>query len=351
MVAAGHAFCVPGNHEDKLLRALRGKNVKVSHGLEESLAHLGAEPEDFRTSVETFIDGLISHYVFDGGKLVVSHAGLVERMRGRASGHVRAFCLYGETTGETDEFGLLGAGHALAAARCRTAMERQGRRPAPHPYAAVGAAARSSLPAATAALESAVAAGLDVGELLVRTRRRTENAEKFSVAYRRYCWPTDGLDGVRLAPFQLLASEGSTYQGKPHAWHLALADRLVASAPELVTSTRRIFVDSSSWDAGIGWWEELTAAGGEGMVERLRNRKPRAQAFDGAPRVRPRTGVPRAGGAGRTTLAHPRMRFRRTGPRTRAGRSAPLATRRPGVRVARRRRARRPPGVTAARGS
>lgn len=143
-----------------------------------------------------------------------------------------------------------GAGHALAAARCRTAaMERQGRRPAPHPYAAVGAAARSSLPAATAALESAVAAGLDVGELLVRTRRRTENAEKFSVAYRRCCCPTDGLDGVRMAPFQLLASEGSTYQGKPHAWHLALADRLVASAPELVTSTRRIFVDSSSWDA------------------------------------------------------------------------------------------------------
>jgi protein phosphatase len=133
-------------------------------------------------------------------------------------------------------------------------------------YAAVGAAARSSLPAATAALKSAVAAGLDVGELLARTRRRTENAEKFSAAYRRYCWPTDGLDGVRLAPFQLLASEGATYQEKPHAWHLALADRLVASAPELVTTTRRIFVDPSSWDAGTAWWEELTAAGGEGMV-------------------------------------------------------------------------------------
>src|SRR4030095_3240959 len=79
MVAAGHAYCVPGNHEDKLLKALHGKNVKVSHGVEQSLAQLAAEPEEFRAEVMTFIDGLISHYVFDEGKLVVSHAGLVER--------------------------------------------------------------------------------------------------------------------------------------------------------------------------------------------------------------------------------------------------------------------------------
>ncbi|HEY0617435.1 MAG TPA: polynucleotide kinase-phosphatase, partial [Kribbella sp.] len=496
MVAAGHAFCVPGNHEDKLLRALRGKNVKVTHGLEESLAQLAAEPEEFRTAVETFIDGLISHYVFDDGKLVVSHAGLVERMHGRTSGRVRAFCLYGETTGETDEFGLplrypwandyrgramVVYGHTptpepewinnticldtgcvfggtLTALRyperelvsvqafeqyyepakplqAATAPAREpdvlditdvtGRRvietsthgrlsvraeqagaalevmsrfaidprfllylpptmspvatsPLPgvleHPtqafeaykgqgvtelvceekhmgsravvlltrdddvaekrfglagrgavhtrtgrsffdaeltdefllrlravveevglfdeldsswllldaellpwsakaidllknqYAAVGAAARASLPAATAALESAVAAGLDVGDLLARTQRRTVNASLFSEAYRRYCWPTEGLDGVRLAPFQVLASEGATYQDKPHAWHLAVADRLVAAAPSLITQTRRLFVDGESWAEGIAWWQELTEAGGEGMV-------------------------------------------------------------------------------------
>ncbi|MDX6252920.1 MAG: hypothetical protein QOF10_6280 [Kribbellaceae bacterium] len=496
MVAAGHAFCVPGNHEDKLLRALRGKNVKVTHGLEESLAQLAAEPEEFRTAVETFIDGLISHYVFDDGKLVVSHAGLVERMHGRTSGRVRAFCLYGETTGETDEFGLplrypwandyrgramVVYGHtptpepewinnticldtgcvfggALTALRyperelvsvqafeqyyepakplqVATAAAREpdvlditdvtGRRvietsthgrlsvraeqagaalevmsrfavdprfllylpptmspvatsPLPgvleHPtqafeaykgqgvtelvceekhmgsravvlltrdddvaetrfglagrgavhtrtgrsffdaeltdefllrlravveevglfdelesswllldaellpwsakaidllknqYAAVGAAARASLPAATAALESAVAAGLDVSDLLARTQRRTVNASLFSEAYRRYCWPTEGLDGVRLAPFQVLASEGTTYQDKPHGWHLAVADRLVAAAPSVITQTRRLFVDGESWAEGIAWWQELTEAGGEGMV-------------------------------------------------------------------------------------
>ncbi len=106
MVAAGDALCVPGNHENKLLRALRGRNVQVSHGLAESLAQLAAEPDEFRAAVEQFLDGLISHYVLDGGQLVVSHAGLTERYHGRASGRVREFCLYGQTTGETDEYGL-----------------------------------------------------------------------------------------------------------------------------------------------------------------------------------------------------------------------------------------------------
>ncbi|WP_020387680.1 polynucleotide kinase-phosphatase [Kribbella catacumbae] len=496
MVAAGNAYCVTGNHEDKLLRSMRGKKVRINHGLAESLEQLAAEPEEFRAEVATFIDGLISHYVFDGGNLVVSHAGLVERMHGRTSGRVRSFCLYGETTGETDEFGLpirypwateyrgramVVYGHtptpepewinnticldtgcvfggALTALRyperelvqvdaaeqyykpakplhVPAAPEREpdvlditdvvGRRvietgthgrisvraeqagaalevmsrfaidprfllylpptmspvatsPMPglleHPaqafeaykgqgvtelvceekhmgsravvlltrddevaekrfglagrgavhtrtgrsffgtaltddlllrlravaeeaglfeeldtswllldaellpwsakagdllrnqYAAVGAAARSSLPAATVALESAAAAGLDVGEMLARTQRRTVNADLFSEAYRRYCWPTEGLDGVRLAPFQLLASEGATYQEKPHAWHLAVADRMVAAGPGLITPTRRLYVDLESWDAGISWWEELTGAGGEGMV-------------------------------------------------------------------------------------
>jgi protein phosphatase len=106
MVASGDAFCVPGNHENKLLRALRGRNVQVTHGLAESLAQLAAEPAGFRAEVERFLDGLISHYVLDGGQLVVSHAGLIERYQGRASGRVREFCLYGQTTGETDEYGL-----------------------------------------------------------------------------------------------------------------------------------------------------------------------------------------------------------------------------------------------------
>src|SRR5918998_1137508 len=106
MVAAGDALCVSGNHEAKLVRALSGRNVKISHGLAETLAQLEAEPEEFRAAVHRFADGLISHYVLDGGRLVVAHAGLIEKYQGRASGRVRSFCLYGDTTGETDEYGL-----------------------------------------------------------------------------------------------------------------------------------------------------------------------------------------------------------------------------------------------------
>lgn len=105
-VNAGLAYCVPGNHDTKLLKWMKGKNVTIAHGLQESIDQLQQESPAFREEVKKFIDGLISHYVFDEGKLVVAHAGLREEMHGRGSGAVREFCMYGETTGEIDEFGL-----------------------------------------------------------------------------------------------------------------------------------------------------------------------------------------------------------------------------------------------------
>ena len=517
MVAAGTAFCVAGNHEVKLLKALRGKNVKRNHGLDASMEQLEGETEEFRAQAARFIDGLISHYVLDGGRLVVAHAGLIERYHGRASGRVREFCLYGQTTGETDEYGLpvrypwaqeyrgravvlyghtpvpaaewlnntlcldtgcvfggrltalnypertavsvpaarvyhpparpfpavspSGTGsavgwrepdvldmgdvsgsrvvetaylprvgvrdaHAAAALEvmsrfaidprwllylpptmspvataargdllehpdqafdayradgvesvlceekhmgsravllvCRSsddapaapaASASSARFGLPGPgaiwtrtgrpfftpeltaalteqvraaaakaglfdelgtswllldaellpwnakagsllrdqYAAVGAAALASLPAVVSVLEQADARGLpDVGARLERARSRLANAEAFTAAYLRYCWATDGLTGVRVAPFQLLASEGAVYHERPHLWHLALADRLAAAAgQELITTTRRVEVetgDPASVATATRWWEDLTAAGGEGMV-------------------------------------------------------------------------------------
>jgi protein phosphatase len=106
MVEGGSAICVPGNHENKLVRALKGRDVQMTHGLPETLAQLANEPEEFRARVLGFLDGLVSHYVLDDRRLVVAHAGMREEMQGRASAAVRAFALYGETTGETDEFGL-----------------------------------------------------------------------------------------------------------------------------------------------------------------------------------------------------------------------------------------------------
>ncbi len=504
MVTAGHALAVPGNHENKLVRALSGRQVQRTHGLAETLDQLAGQPEEFRAEVLAFCRDLVSHRVLDGGRLVVAHAGLKEAYQGRASGRVRSFALYGDTTGETDEFGLpvrypwaddyrgtatvlyghtpipepawvnntmcldtgcvfggkltalrypekqvvsvpahrvwyepakpfpragedagtgrrepdlldiddvlgrrvvdtrllgrvtvrqeqsAGAlevmsryaldphwllylpptmapcatsaspyllehpaeafdayraegiarviceqkhmGSRAVALICRddrvaarrfgvaegagTVYTRTGRPFFPagttgalvdrlaaavaaaglwerlntgwllldcellpwsakaedllrHQYAAVGAAARAALPAAVDALTAAAGAGLDVDALLARTRARARNAEAFTEAYRRYCWPTDGLDGVRMAPFQVLATEAATYHDRDHGWHLDVADRLARAAPDLIETTRRLAVDTTDPDSvasAVAWWRELTEAGGEGMV-------------------------------------------------------------------------------------
>jgi protein phosphatase len=498
MVAAGDALAISGNHERKLVRALRGRQVKVGHGLAESLAQLAAEPPEFQSAATDFCDELVAHYVLDGGRLVVAHAGLPERYHGRASGRVRDFALYGDTTGETDEYGLpvrypwaneyrgqatvlyghtpvpttewvnntmcldtgcvfggaltalryperdvvavpahrvwyepvrplapvvpvrepdlldlsdvvgrriVATGHhgrvtvradqsaaalevmsrfavdprwllylpptmtptatshlpdvlehpteAFAGYRedgvsavlceekhmgsrsvvlvCRDAdvaparfgiegdgavVTRTGRPFFAHAltgqllarvrdavtraglwdelgtgwllldaelmpwsakaqaliveqYASVGAAAAAALPAAARTLTAAARRGVDVADLLARNGSRTENAAAFRAAYRPYCWPTDGLTGVRLSPFQVLGSEGRTYHDQPHDWHLALADRLVAADPDLFATTRRLAVDTTdpaSVANGVQWWTDLTDNGGEGMV-------------------------------------------------------------------------------------
>ncbi len=504
MVGSGNALCVPGNHENKYGRHLKGRKVQHTHGLAETIEQMTEESDEFRAQVREFIDGLVSHYVLDGGRLVVCHAGLPEKYHGRTSGRVRSHALYGETTGETDEFGLpvrypwaedyrgraavvyghtpvpeaswlnnticldTGAvfGGKLTALRwperelvdvpaeqvwyepvrplraeapgghdgrpldladvhgrrvvetrhagritvreenaaaalevmsrfavdprllpylpptmaptatshvdgylehpaeafeqyradgvervvceekhmgsravalvCRDAetvrkrfgvdgdsptgalYTRTGRPFIDDPavteeilgrvraaadaaglweelatdwllldaelmpwslkasgllrsqYAAVGAASGAVFPGALAALEGAAARGIDVGDLLTSQRERASDASAFTAAYRRYCWPTEGLEGVRLAPFQILATEGRSLAGLPHDEQLALLDRLVEhDATGLLQTTRRLYVDTGDAEsvrAGVDWWLEMTGRGGEGMV-------------------------------------------------------------------------------------
>ncbi|MCX4680703.1 polynucleotide kinase-phosphatase [Streptomyces sp. NBC_01433] len=505
MVSAGQALCVPGNHENKLGRYLKGRAVQHTHGLAETIEQLDredAEHPEFREQVREFIDGLVSHYVLDGGKLVVCHAGLPEKYHGRTSGRVRSHALYGETTGETDEFGLpvrypwaedyrgratvvyghtpvpstswinnticldTGAvfggrmtalrwperelvdvpaekvwyepvkplttqapggregrpldladvqgrrtvetrhmarvsvreenaaaalevmsrfavdprllgylpptmaptatsheegylehpaeafaqyradgvakvvceekhmGSRAVALVCRDAEAARERFGVDGPtgalytrtgrpflddealtetvlgrlrdavtaaglwaewetdwvlldaelmpwsfkaagllrsqYAAVGAASGAVLPGALAALDAAAGRGIDVADLAGRQRGRAEDAAAFTRAYRRYCWGTEGLDGVRLAPFQILAVQGRSLASVPHDEQLAWLDRLVEHDPTgLLQVTRRLVVDTgddASVRSGIDWWLEMTGRGGEGMV-------------------------------------------------------------------------------------
>jgi hypothetical protein len=136
-------------------------------------------------------------------------------------------------------------------------------------YASVGAAGRAALPAALAVLDRAATRGLDVSALRDRLELRSSEIAGYSAAYRAYVQPTDGLSGVTLAPFAVLAGAGVSYADRDHGWHLTLADRLVTTDPGLFTPTRRMVVDlsdPSSEAAATDWWLALTAAGGEGMV-------------------------------------------------------------------------------------
>jgi hypothetical protein len=106
MVAAGNAVSVRGNHEEKLVRALKGDEVQVNHGLERSLDQLARETPEFRAEVLAFCDALVPHYVLDSGKLVVAHAGLPERFHGTESARTRALALWGVGTGRRDARGF-----------------------------------------------------------------------------------------------------------------------------------------------------------------------------------------------------------------------------------------------------
>lgn len=106
MVRNNNAIAVPGNHDVKLYKYLNGRQIQISHGIDKTIAEIEKQDDDFKKEVSSFLDGLVSHYVLDDGKLVISHAGIKQEYIGRASIKVREFCLYGETTGEFDTYGL-----------------------------------------------------------------------------------------------------------------------------------------------------------------------------------------------------------------------------------------------------
>ncbi|MGH9056608.1 MAG: polynucleotide kinase-phosphatase [Acidimicrobiales bacterium] len=136
-------------------------------------------------------------------------------------------------------------------------------------YAAVGAAAHAGLDASISVLEHAQSRGLDVADLLDSQRRRNEHIDHYVDAYRRYVWPVNSVADLRLAPFHVLAAETGVFVDRGHDWHLQLCDQLVDADPEWFTKTGRLVVDVTQPDsqaAGIAWWEQLTAGGGEGMV-------------------------------------------------------------------------------------
>ena len=317
VVRSGAGFCVAGNHDVKLSRALKGRNVQVTHGLAESLEQLGNESDDFKREVAEFIENLRSHYVLDEERLVVAHAGMKEEMQGRASRVVREFALFGETTGETDEFGLPAlkrfripepasgivytrtgrpffddpAMQEELLGRVRLAVDATGlwdelgtdwlcldcelmpwsakaQELLRQQYSAVGAAGRAALSEASATIRQAAKRIGGLGELANRYGEKVEAVNRYAAAYREYCWQVSSVDDLRLAPFHLLASESAVHIDKNHEWHTrTLASICKKDAMLLPTPFETVDVtDADSEAKAVGWWEELTGRGGEGMV-------------------------------------------------------------------------------------
>ena len=63
MVKSDNAIAVPGNHDVKLLKYLRGKNIAMTHGIDKTIAEIEAQGDLFKSEAAEFIDSLISHYV------------------------------------------------------------------------------------------------------------------------------------------------------------------------------------------------------------------------------------------------------------------------------------------------
>jgi protein phosphatase len=136
-------------------------------------------------------------------------------------------------------------------------------------YASVGAAGRVSLAEVVGQLRAAEPRGIPLDGILARFERKVEDVDRYVTSYRHYCWPTTSLADYRLAPFHILATEGQTHVDKTNVWHMETLARVCARDPELLLATPFRIVDvndESSQAEGIGWWEELTSRGGEGMV-------------------------------------------------------------------------------------
>jgi protein phosphatase len=140
-------------------------------------------------------------------------------------------------------------------------------------YAAVGAAARSSLSGAKALLRQTAARGIDIGGAMQSVEERLRLAELYSDSYGRYCWPVTSLADIQLAPFHLLMSEGQVHTDRDHSWHMNMAARLSQADPALFKETQHMVVNLTAPDEidATRWWEDLTGNGGEGMVVKPSN--------------------------------------------------------------------------------
>lgn len=78
-----------------------------------------------------------------------------------------------------------------------------------------------------------------------------------------------GLDDLKLAPFHVLATAHAVHTDKDHQWHMNMLSQICAADECLLLATNHSEVavtSAADQDMGVGWWNDLTSRGGEGMV-------------------------------------------------------------------------------------
>ncbi|WP_457638673.1 metallophosphoesterase [Persephonella sp.] len=100
---------VQSNHNLKLYRWMKGKNVRISTGMKKTVDEIMALCEDEREYLrERYINYYQSLplYIIVNDSVVVAHAGIKDEMIGKVDEKVRDFVIFGETTGKYTEDGF-----------------------------------------------------------------------------------------------------------------------------------------------------------------------------------------------------------------------------------------------------
>lgn len=115
-------------------------------------------------------------------------------------------------------------------------------------------------------LQKASENGRDVEAWIKESDENIKNAAVFNEVYQKYCWETEGLEGIQIAPFHTLAHSAETFFDKPHTWHMEKNQEFSGLSSLFVETEYRVVTDEESMKDAIKWWEEMTEDGHEGFV-------------------------------------------------------------------------------------
>ncbi|HBW38451.1 polynucleotide kinase-phosphatase [Desulfosporosinus sp. BICA1-9] len=115
-------------------------------------------------------------------------------------------------------------------------------------------------------LQEAERNGWEVNPWLEEFKSKLESAEVFRAVFQKYCWDTQGIEGIKIAAFHVLAYSKRTNFDQPHLWHMEQGRELVQISDLFIETEYKVVKDEASEKEAIRWWQEITEDGHEGFV-------------------------------------------------------------------------------------